>query len=99
MSRSKWAQRLRDFQSNPQRGTPKTTETPLLGVLGGGVEGAPGKNEGQKCDACRHMTRDRACLEPAAAGLADKGLPIWCDLMGGHGRTCPAFSPITKDCP
>lgn len=97
MSRSKWAQRLRDFQNTPRGGTAKTAETPLSTVSAVGGGGVPGKNEGQTCDGCRHMSRDRACLEPAAAGLADEGLPTWCDLMNGHGRTCPAFSSITKD--
>lgn len=97
MSRSKWAQRLRDFQNTPLGGTAKTAKTPLSAVSTVGGGGVAGKNEGQTCDACRHMSRDRTCLEPAAAGLANKDLPIWCDLMNGHGRTCPTFSPITKD--
>lgn len=95
MSTGKWAQRLRDFQKHPRRGTDETAKTPLSSVSSVGGGGVPAKNEGQTCDACRHMSRDRACLEPAAAGLLDKGLPIWCDLMGGHGRTCPAFRSST----
>lgn len=93
MSIGKWAQRLRDFQQNPANGTPKTPKSRVSGVLGVGGGGVPGKNEGQSCDGCRHMSPDRACLEPEAAGLADKALPRWCDLMNGHGRICPAFEP------
>lgn len=50
----------------------------------------------QTCDRCASMSGTRTCTQPSAAGLADKGLPIWCDLMNGHGRTCPAFSTTTK---
>lgn len=51
----------------------------------------------QRCDQCRHMSADRRCTQPAAAWLADKGLPVWCDLMGGNGRTCHAFIKIDKE--
>lgn len=48
----------------------------------------------QRCDRCRHMSPARTCAAPDAAGLAALRLPVWCDLMGGHGRTCPAFRSI-----
>ncbi len=97
MSSNKWLKRLHDFQNNPRGSTPKTPETPLLGVSGVGGGGVPGKNDEQTCDRCQRMSRSRTCLEPVAAGLADKSLPVWCDLMKGHGRTCPAYMPSNKD--
>lgn len=49
----------------------------------------------QRCDRCKYMSPDRTCAVPDAAGLAALRLPVWCDLMGGHGRTCPAFRSST----
>lgn len=91
MSDGKWAQRLRDFQQNPGRGTAKTDERGVSSVSSVGGEGVPRKNEGQNCDGRRHMSPDRRCLEPVVAGLADKALPPWRDLMNGHGRQGQAF--------
>ena len=99
MSTGKWAQRLRDFQNTPKSSTPKTPESRVLGVLGVGSKGCTEKCNVQMCDHCRHMSRARTCLEPIAAGLAEAALPRWCDLMNGHGRTCPAFSQATKGRP
>lgn len=48
----------------------------------------------QRCDRCRNMSMARTCMRPDAAGLAALRLPSWCDLMGGHGRRCPAFRPV-----
>jgi hypothetical protein len=45
--------------------------------------------EAASCRPCRNASRHGTCLEPQAAGLAERFVIVW--APAGYAKTCKAF--------